>query len=286
MPLNPEQITELPTVANAQLTDIYYAVQDTLSVQETGLQLASMALNYTVLNYAGDPNGNLAGVRYQLCIDYVNRNAYYCSFTGDATNAIWILFSSTFNSVISPSQGGTGVSNPTQYSLPVANGMSPWLFEGPMTNGQILIGRTGNSPVVNTLTAGANIIITNSAGSITISGPSSSVFDWNVITNTATTNQMAIDNGYFSNANTLVSFVLPVNAAVGTLLSIKGMGTGGWRIHQNSGQNILIGSRSTTTGTSGYIFSTNFSDGVEFVCSVANTTWINRSGPQGNIDFA
>jgi hypothetical protein len=37
------------------------------------------------------------------------------------------------------------------------------------TNGQILIGSTGNAPVLGTLTAGENINITNSPGSVTIS---------------------------------------------------------------------------------------------------------------------
>ena len=37
-----------------------------------------------------------------------------------------------------------------------------------MTNGQLVIGQTGADPAVNTLTAGANITITNGAGSITI----------------------------------------------------------------------------------------------------------------------
>ncbi|MGD1214163.1 MAG: hypothetical protein ABR861_04170 [Terriglobales bacterium] len=37
------------------------------------------------------------------------------------------------------------------------------------SNGQILIGSTGNAPVLGTLTAGANISITNSPGSVTIS---------------------------------------------------------------------------------------------------------------------
>jgi hypothetical protein len=37
------------------------------------------------------------------------------------------------------------------------------------TNGQVLIGSTGNAPVLSTLTAGSNVTITNSPGSITIS---------------------------------------------------------------------------------------------------------------------
>jgi len=41
-------------------------------------------------------------------------------------------------------------------------------------NGQILIGSTGNAPVLNTLTAGQNVTITNAPGSVTISAASGS----------------------------------------------------------------------------------------------------------------
>ena len=36
-------------------------------------------------------------------------------------------------------------------------------------NGQVLIGSTGNAPVLGTLTAGSNVTITNGPGSVTIS---------------------------------------------------------------------------------------------------------------------
>ena len=39
---------------------------------------------------------------------------------------------------------------------------------GPLTNGQLVIGSTGLAPVAATITAGANITVTNAAGSITI----------------------------------------------------------------------------------------------------------------------
>ena len=42
-------------------------------------------------------------------------------------------------------------------------------------NGQILIGSTGNAPVLGTLTAGQNVSITNSPGSVTISAASGNV---------------------------------------------------------------------------------------------------------------
>lgn len=69
---------------------------------------------------------------------------------------------------VTPAFGGTGVVNPTAHTLPVAEGASNFTFLGPLTNGQLLIGNTGNDPTPNTLTAGSGITITNGAGTITI----------------------------------------------------------------------------------------------------------------------
>ena len=64
--------------------------------------------------------------------------------------------------------GGTGLATLTSNSLYVGNGTSALTALGVATNGQIPIGRTGLSPVLANLTAGANITITNGSGTITI----------------------------------------------------------------------------------------------------------------------
>jgi hypothetical protein len=57
----------------------------------------------------------------------------------------------------------------TAHSLIVSEGAgSAFTALGPATNGQIPIGSTGADPVLATLTAGANVTITNSPGGITI----------------------------------------------------------------------------------------------------------------------
>lgn len=55
-----------------------------------------------------------------------------------------------------------------------STGVPAW--SGAMTNGQLIIGSTGASPVVATLTAGAGITITNSAGGISIAAIASGAF--------------------------------------------------------------------------------------------------------------
>lgn len=57
----------------------------------------------------------------------------------------------------------------------IARGSSGWQGIGPLTNGQIVIGNTGNIPSTSTLTAGTNITISNAGGSITVSGAAAAV---------------------------------------------------------------------------------------------------------------
>jgi hypothetical protein len=64
--------------------------------------------------------------------------------------------------------GGTGVSSFTANGLIYGNGSSALQVLGEATNGQLVIGRSGNSPVLATLTEGTGIAITNGSGSITI----------------------------------------------------------------------------------------------------------------------
>jgi hypothetical protein len=64
--------------------------------------------------------------------------------------------------------GGTGGTSFTANSLLLGNGSSALASLGAATNGQLVIGRTGLSPVLATLTAGTNITITNGSGTISI----------------------------------------------------------------------------------------------------------------------
>jgi hypothetical protein len=64
--------------------------------------------------------------------------------------------------------GGTGATTLTANSLILGNGTSALASLGAATNGQLVIGRTGLSPVLATLTAGTNVTITNGSGTISI----------------------------------------------------------------------------------------------------------------------
>ena len=64
--------------------------------------------------------------------------------------------------------GGTGAATLTDGGILLGSGTSPITVTAQPTNGQVLIGSTGNDPVLNTLTAGTNISVVNTAGVITI----------------------------------------------------------------------------------------------------------------------
>jgi hypothetical protein len=152
-----------------------------------------------------------------------------------------------------------------------------------MTNGQLLIGSTGATPVVGTITGTSGISVAVGAGTITLSGTGSGI-GWNEITGASQT--MAPDQGYVTNNAGLVTLTLPAVAAFGTVINIVGKGAGGWRIAQGAGQQIQVGSTASTVGAGGYVESTNQYDSIELLCTTANTTWTCLGGPQGNITIA
>jgi len=143
---------------------------------------------------------------------------------------------------------------------------------GPLTNGQLAIGSTGADANPSALSAGTGITITNGAGSIQIDATGSGMA-WSV--KTLATN-MAVNNGYGSNAGGAVAFTLPAVAAVGSVTAIVGM-QGTWNIVQGAGQQIYIGSTASTLGAGGSISSTNAFDSIELLCLVANTFFYARS---------
>lgn len=83
------KISGLTTTAAAQLTDIIPAVQNSVTVQESLQQVANLILSQTILTYAGNPNGNVAGVVYQFCYDTTDKILYVCTTSGTASTAVW-----------------------------------------------------------------------------------------------------------------------------------------------------------------------------------------------------
>lgn len=118
-----------------------------------------------------------------------------------------------------------------------------------------------------------------------IAYPSSGIsIGWNEVT--TTTQSLVQNQGYVTNNSSQVVLSLPTLAFFGTIISIVGKGSGGWKVIQNAGQNIQLGSISSAVGVAGYIESTNQFDSITLLCTTANTTWTIIGGPQGNITVA
>jgi hypothetical protein len=127
------------------------------------------------------------------------------------------------------------------------------------------------------ITSGSNITITQSGKQITIASGGGLV--WSVVT---ADQSITINTGTFANKSSgTLTLTLPTTAAVGTSIRVSGM-QNTWRIAQNASQIVNFGKVSTTTGTGGYIESTNARDSVELVCCVADTQW-NVVSSIGNI---
>lgn len=94
------------------------------------------------------------------------------------------------------SLGGTAtvaVSGTTNHAIQLGNASGSLTSASLLTNGQLLIGSTGNNPVAALLTAGAGITITTGAGSITISASGGSVVPTLTFVSTGTVSTGTID---------------------------------------------------------------------------------------------
>ncbi len=154
------------------------------------------------------------------------------------------------------------------------NGVPKWV---PLAAGEIIIGSNVGPPGASTVTAGNGISISNGSNSITVSANGSGIIWTDVIT---TSHAMSPNNGYVSDNAALVTLTLPTNANFGTMINVIGKGAGGWKIAQNAGQNIQIGSLSSTVGVGGSVASVNRFNSLTLVCTTQDTTWTALGAPQ------
>jgi hypothetical protein len=129
----------------------------------------------------------------------------------------------------------------TNHSLLVGGGTATITNLGVATNGQLPIGSIGADPVLATLTAGANITITNGAGSITIAA-NTGASTINYVSTTSTTYVALATDDYISvrlnEPNTDITVQLPNAPTTGRIFTIKD------RNGQSNGSNIHV----TTVG--------------------------------------
>lgn len=138
-----------------------------------------------------------------------------------------------------------------------------------------------------TITAGnAGIVVTNGdgiAGNPTIASAGGG-FPWTDIT--GATQTLAINNGYVTDRSGGVAYTLPATATEGDMIWIAGK-LGAWSVAQAAGQQILIGSSSSTAGVTGSISSTNLGDCILLLCITGGASTIWRAvNLVGNITIA
>lgn len=120
--------------------------------------------------------------------------------------------------------GGTGRTSLTDGAILVGDGTNAVEQIGPLTDGQLLIGDTaGVSPVAATLTAGANITITNGAGSIEIAANAGGDLDITSLDNTDTPYTVLSTDEYMSCDMSLgvLTIQLPDAPSTGKVYRIK-----------------------------------------------------------------
>jgi hypothetical protein len=79
-----------------------------------------------------------------------------------------VLDSLALDTALPVASGGTGAATLTDGGVLLGSGTGAVTALGQATNGQLVIGSSGADPVLATLTGGANITVTNSAGGISI----------------------------------------------------------------------------------------------------------------------
>lgn len=145
-----------------------------------------------------------------------------------------------------------------------------------VADGQLIIGSTASPNMrIATLTAGAGMIITNGAGTISVSagGPGGAVTWQNIGANQA----LVVQNGYFCSTGGALSLSLPVTAAVGSIIEIVLQGSTSFTITQGAGQSIYVNGVQSTVGAGGTVSSTATGNAIKIVCMTANTTYVATS---------
>lgn len=98
---------------------------------------------------------------------------------------------------------------------------------------------------------------------------------------TTATQTLAINKGYIANYTSgVLNFTLPSTITAGDTITIIGAQQG-WKINQNSGQQINIQGSSSTLGVSGYISSILPTDCVQLICTTSNSLF--TAIPTGNL---
>ncbi len=144
--------------------------------------------------------------------------------TALASNAQALAGTDAVNAVTSAALAAK-LGTQTQFALPIGGGSTAAIsWTAAPTNGQLLIGSTGLTPVLGTLTAGAGIGIANGAGTITISNTGGSGYTY---TNVNTSPYVVLPGDQYIGVDCSVipiTLQFPNAPATGTVFVVKDFG--------------------------------------------------------------
>jgi hypothetical protein len=170
-----------------------------------------------------------------------------------------------WSGTLSTTRGGLGLSNPTAHGVLIGEGSSA-VTPIVLGAGQVLIGTTSSDPSAATLTAGTGISITSASGAITINNTGGSAINYAANSNASIS--AAVGNGYILTSGSATTVTLPTTFAVGSRIGVVGQGAA-WTLALGASTNIKAFGNTYTTSFA----STNNTDALELIATVANTTW-------------
>jgi hypothetical protein len=247
-------------------------------------QRPKVAYGLSQPNFAASPLPILS-TRNPLTSDFAEIGT---TWINESANGAWILTSVTNNNASWFALGTTDYGAATNGQLLIGStGAAPaWntLTAGPditITNtaNHVSVGVTngtngqvliggGAAATWNTITAGSNISVTNAANGITIAATTGAVTAWSTVT---ANTALVAGHAYVNNkAASACTFTLPATALVGDTFQIVGYAANGWTIVENAAQQIAWNDL-LTTATTGSLSSANRYDNIIFTCIVANT---------------
>lgn len=109
-------------------------------------------------------------------------NAFISNGVGVLPSWGKINLTQTVSGILPIANGGTNSSTTLQNNRVIVSSAGALVETSALTNGQILIGRTGLAPVAATITAGFGITVSNNSGSITIATTSAPLNVFNHVT--------------------------------------------------------------------------------------------------------
>jgi hypothetical protein len=174
--------------------------------------IANTTMGITTIGNAGTNTINILGIQ---------ATDTQIGVTALASNAEAITGTSIIDAV-TPASLAAKLGTQTQFALPIGAGSTSAIsWTAAPTNGQLLIGSTGLTPVLGTLTAGTGISIANTPGVITISNTGGSSFTY---TNVNTTPYVVLPADQFLGVDCsggVITVQLPNAPSTGRIFVVK-----------------------------------------------------------------